>query len=188
MSFNQFASLALVLAMVAFAAYLVAVAIPGMARDRLIVELSKVRAALEDLEDDEPGVAQDADVQRFDMGLANMIQTGQPIGLTIVVTAILSDIRARKHGLPPAPGPLFRGLSTSQRLALYLLWRRTSTEMLRATLFGSRLWILTWPLWPLVSADMRQHETLERDAEDVRELDRAVFKGLGIPPKALHAA
>ena len=169
-------------------AFLVLAVVPQMASSRLTLELSKIRSALIEMSDEERAVAEHPDVQRLDAMLARTLAWGRAPGLSMLVAAVVTVERERRAKMPTALAVRFRGLATSQRLALYLLTHRASLEVVRASFFSSRLWFLAWPIWLLLKATIRQRETLERDSGDDAELSRVVAMGTGYETRFLQPA
>ncbi|MCW2904668.1 MAG: hypothetical protein JWO67_6933 [Streptosporangiaceae bacterium] len=187
MNVQQLATLVVFLGMVAAAIYLVAVVVPGQARLRMIIETSKVRSALRDMIEDDPTLAGHSDIRALDDFLGFSLRIGRPPGMSVLLVGWLR-VRREAHAGSLEPSPRFRGLSNTQRLALYLLGHRASMELVRASILGSRLWFLSWPAWLYLTARVRGAETLRKDSGDDRELGQVLSIGSHFdPPALLHA-
>ena len=187
MNVNQFVSLVIFLALVGAIVVVVEVFVPSLARQRMIVELSKRREALRQLCEDEPAVAEHGEVRRLDELIAFLIRRGRPPGMTLLIGAYLKvrSSRAEEESLPAA----FRGLTSSQRFALYTIGHDVSLEALRASLLGSRFWFLAWPVWLHIAGEIRDSERLTRDSNDDRQLGQVIEIGAHRldPRTLLHA-
>jgi hypothetical protein len=184
----QLGTLIVFLGSIGFVLYLVLAVEPRMAHSRLLIELSKVRSVLRDMGDEEPVIREHPDVERLDDLLARTIRHGHSPGMSALLGAAAAVWRDRHAGRSTAPAPTFRGLSASQRVALYLLMHRTSLEVVRASIFGSRLWFVAWPAWLLVFTAVRQAETLQRGSGDDTSLARVVSMGTDLDSRQLQLA
>lgn len=184
----QLGTLALFLGIIGLVAYLVLFVAPSMASSRLLIELSKIRSVLRDMGEEEPDLLDHPDVQRLDEMLARNIEHGHSPGMSALVGAAASVARDRQTGNPLPAAPTFNGLRASQRVALYLLMHRASLEVVRASIFGSKLWWLAWPAWLLIVTVVRQGETLQRGAGDDSSLSRVVSMGTDLDSRQFQLA
>lgn len=152
--------------------FVVVEVVPSVARDRLLVRLGELRDELRAGPFNEPSqVMAHRDVAVLDGLLTRALHRGMPLGLTWVVTAY-TLMRRSPAERARVPALTWAGLSHGDRVILTMLERQTYGEIVRASLLGSRLWLLTgiawWFMRPLfrVSTDLDAHPH-ERETEQV---------------------
>ncbi|WP_138731462.1 hypothetical protein [Modestobacter excelsi] len=193
MTTAELATFLVTLGLAALLAYLVFWVVPSFAVNRMIIELSEVRTILRDLEEREPGLMVNTEVQLFDDLLGRVIAHGRSLGVTYLVGAVLQARHDHAHGKSMAKdgfdaGGSLNNLSPSQQVAFRLLAARAFREFYRATFMASRCWFVFWPVWLLMSRALHrleEHPLTPLSAES-QGIEQAVWRGFALDSGVLQ--
>ncbi|GEM_PF-7013156 len=189
MDAGQIWSLFTILFSVVFAAVLVFVVVPELARDRLTLRASAVIDAIDAIELRPLAPVERGALGSLDARARRLIEIGAPPVSFVLAGAAVFHRQRNRGTYVDSADPAWRAFEDGDycpnRTAIENLERELVRETFRATVFGGRFWLILWPTWLMIHRVFADTERPVASTVSEERVEFAVFEAIELKSRSL---